>query len=214
MMSAVFLCWIKPNGNVAAVPNPSLAFFHYLFGACVWCKRFADNNITDPLTTTNRWEREALCMALMSPRGFRTALQSRFEQHSAFCLQPFSLLLKRCWNSFGGEIKGKKCTTAMLRWETGSTHSDSNVIYMKVFAQILQSRMPCNGLWPPICRSCLSLTCQGGPQPHCSSNRGSSSWMLAAAQTQDDEKIIWNHFILRVCCDSIFAGKLQTQISV
>lgn len=30
------------------------------------------------------------------------------------------------------------------------------------------------------------------------------------AQTQDDEKIIWNHFILRVCCDSIFAGKLQT----
>ena len=27
-------------------------------------------------------------------------------------------------------------------------------------------------------------------------------------------KIIWNHFILRVCGDSIFAGKLQTEISV
>lgn len=128
-----FRVGIKTSCVVAAVPNPYLAFYHYLFSACVWCKRFADNNITDTHTTTSRWEREALRMALMSLRGFPTALQSWFEQHSAFCLQPFSLLLKWCWNSFGEEIKCKKCTTAMLRWETGLTDIDSNVVYMKVF---------------------------------------------------------------------------------
>lgn len=67
------------------------------------------------ISQTRSQQQEALCMALMSLLGFWTALQSWFEQHRAFCLQPFSLLLKRCWNSFAEEINVKNAQ--QLCWD-------------------------------------------------------------------------------------------------
>lgn len=86
MMSAFFLCWIKPNCNVAAAPDPYLAFFHYLFSACVWCKRFADNNITVPLT-----ERERLFAWLWCPcRAFEQPSNHDLNNTVHSVYSPFS----------------------------------------------------------------------------------------------------------------------------
>lgn len=147
----------------------------------------------------------------------QVCLQSRFERQTAFCLQPFSLLLNRCWNSFWEKKKSKKCTTVMLRWKTGLTDTNSNMWNtLKVFAHTSST----NAMqWDMIHdgRPRLRVTKRGWsrlPETHYMTlpllpyivfffslvHTGSQRLAAVLFECRNTRrwKIIWNHFILSV----------------
>lgn len=104
LMLHFFLCWNKIQLLLGVLPIISSVVLLDVKG------------LQMPISPTRLWqtdcyEKDAVC-SLMSPAVyslwhdhksgicFGKTLQSRFEWHSAFCLQPFLLLLNRSWNSF------------------------------------------------------------------------------------------------------------------
>lgn len=153
------------------------------------------------LWQTNCYERDAICMALMSLRGLLksppitiwTTQCILFTALFAFIEEMLKFLrrINKTWKKI-------KCTTAMLRWETGLTHIDSNMWNtLKVLAHILLSRMPCNGIWSPSAGHVSVSQVRGDVTTTASIFIFTQKEQLAEgplqrclnAETQDDEKL-------------------------